>query len=39
MFIHNGKKLWEGDNKNILKSEIKELNKFVFSNKLMKKIK
>lgn len=39
MFIHNGKKLWEGDNKNILKSEIEELNKFVFSNKLMKKIK
>ena len=39
MFVHNGKKLWEGDNKNILKSEIKELNKFVFSNKLMKKIK
>ena len=38
MFVHNGKKLWEGDNKNILKSEIKELNKFVFSNKLMKKI-
>ena len=39
MFVHNGKKLWEGDNKNILKSEIEELNKFVFSNKLMKKIK
>ena len=38
MFVHNGKKLWEGDNKNILKSKIKELNKFVFSNKLMKKI-
>ena len=38
MFVHNGKKLWEGDNKNILKSEIEELNKFVFSNKLMKKI-
>ena len=39
MFLHNGKKLWEGDNKSILKSKIKELNKFVFSNKLMKKIK
>ena len=39
MFLHNGKKLWEGDNKNILKSKIEELNKFVFSNKLMKKIK
>ena len=39
MFLHNGKKIWEGDNKQILKSKIKELNDFVFSNKLMKKIK
>tara|TARA_Y100000739_G_C20579250_1_gene451971 strand:+ start:468 stop:1211 length:744 start_codon:yes stop_codon:yes gene_type:complete len=39
MFLHNGKKLWEGDNKKILKTRIKELNSFVFSNKLMKKIK
>jgi len=39
MFLHNGKKLWEGDNKSILKSKIEELNKFVFSNKLMRKIK
>ncbi len=39
MFLHNGKKIWEGDNKKILKSKIKELNDFVFSNKLMKKLK
>ena len=39
MFLHNGKKIWEGDNKKILKTKIKELNSFVFSNKLMKKIK
>ena len=39
MFLHNGKKLWEGDNKRILKTKIKELNNFIFSNKLMKKIK
>ena len=39
MFLHNGKKLWEGDNKKILKTKIKELNNFIFSNKLMKKIK
>ena len=39
MFLHNGKKLWEGDNKKILKTKIKELNSFIFSNKLMKKIK
>ena len=39
MFLHNGKKLWEGDNKKILKTKIKELNNFIFSNKLMKKIR
>ena len=39
MFLHEGKKLWEGNNKKILKTKIKELNEFVFSNKLMKKIK
>ena len=39
MFLHNGKKLWEGDNKKILKTKITELNNFIFSNKLMKKIK
>ena len=39
MFLHEGKKLWEGDNKSIFKSKVKELNKFIFSNRLMKKIK
>ena len=39
MFLHEGKKLWEGNNKKILKTKVKELNDFVFSNKLMKKIK
>ena len=39
IFLHEGKKLWEGNNKNIFKSKVKELNKFIFSNKLMKKIK
>ena len=39
IFLHEGKKLWEGNNKKILKTNIKELNEFVFSNKLMKKIK
>ena len=39
MFLHEGKKLWEGDNKQILNTNIKELNNFIFSNKLMKKIK
>jgi phospholipid/cholesterol/gamma-HCH transport system ATP-binding protein len=39
MFLHKGKKLWEGDNKKILKTKVKELNSFIFSNKLMKKIR
>ena len=39
MFLHKGRKLWEGDNKQILNTNIKELNNFIFSNKLMKKIK
>ncbi len=39
MFLHNGKKIWEGDNKKILKTKIQELNSFIFSNKLMKKIR
>ena len=39
MFLHNGKKIWEGNNKNILKTKVKELNEFVFSNKLMKKLR
>ena len=39
MFIHQGKKLWEGNNRNIFNNKIKELDEFIFSNKLMKKIK
>jgi len=39
MFLHNGKKLWEGDNKKILKTKIKELNNFIFFNMFMKKIR
>ena len=39
MFIHKGKKIWEGNNKNIFNNKIKELDEFIFSNKLMKKIK
>ncbi len=39
MFIYNGKKLWEGNNKDITYSEVNELNDFVFANKLMKQWK
>lgn len=36
MFLYKGKKLWEGDNQSILKSEIKELNDFVYATKMMR---
>lgn len=39
MFIHQGAKLWEGSNKDIVKSKVAELNDFVFSNKLMLAVK
>jgi phospholipid/cholesterol/gamma-HCH transport system ATP-binding protein len=34
LFISEGKKCWEGSKQNILRSDNKELNKFIFSNKL-----
>lgn len=39
IFIHNGKKWWEGSKENILDSDNKELNDFVFSTELIRKIK
>lgn len=36
MFLYKGKKLWEGSNEIILKSEVRELRDFVFANKLVK---
>ena len=39
MFLHEGHKLWEGNNDNIMDSEVKELNDFVFANKMMRRIK
>jgi phospholipid/cholesterol/gamma-HCH transport system ATP-binding protein len=35
MFIYKGKKLWEGSNKDITHSGVKELDDFVFANKVM----
>ncbi len=35
MFLYKGKKLWEGSNKKILKTEVEELKDFVFDNKLI----
>ncbi len=39
IFISNGKKLWEGTNKEILHTECKELNDFVFATNLAKQLK
>lgn len=39
IFIYNGKKWWEGTKDNILDSDNKELNDFVFSTELTRKIK
>ena len=39
VFIHQGKKFWEGNKNEILNSDCKPLNDFVFANSLAKKIK
>ncbi len=36
LFLYKGKKLWEGNNEEILHPEVKEVKDFVFANKLMK---
>jgi len=39
VFMYQGKKLWEGNNKNILDTEVKELQDFIFANRLMRDLK
>lgn len=39
MFLYKGHKLWEGDNVSILDADVKELNEFIFANKLMSRVK
>lgn len=39
MFMYEGKKLWEGSNNEILDADVKELQEFVYSNKLLKAVK
>lgn len=39
IFIYKGKKIWEGNNQDILKSENKELNDFVFASRWMAAVK
>ena len=36
MFLYKGEKFWEGSNKEMLKSNVPELNDFVFASPLMK---
>lgn len=39
MFLSKGNKLWEGSKQDIMDSGVKELDDFVFTNKIMKNIK
>jgi phospholipid/cholesterol/gamma-HCH transport system ATP-binding protein len=38
MFLHQGSKIWEGSSDNISHAEAKELQDFIFANKLMRTI-
>ena len=38
-FLYNGKLWWKGDNNNILSADNKELNEFVFSTELKRRLK
>lgn len=39
MFLYKGEKMWEGSNHDIMNSGVKELDDFVFTNKIMKNLK
>ncbi len=39
VFMYKGIKLWEGDNKSILTTEVKELQDFIFANHLLKHLR
>ncbi len=39
MFLYKGSKLWEGSNTDIVDSGVKELDDFVFTNKMMRSLK
>ena len=39
IFIYNGEKYWEGSKEEILHSENKELNDFIFASKFFKTIR
>ena len=39
VFLHKGKKWWEGNNQNILDTDNKELNDFIFASKFLEKLR
>lgn len=39
MFLHQGQKFWEGSNQDMMNSDVKELNDFVFASPLMQAAK
>lgn len=39
MYMFKGHKLWEGSNQDILHTDVQELNEFLFSSSLMRKVK
>jgi phospholipid/cholesterol/gamma-HCH transport system ATP-binding protein len=39
MFLHKGEKLWEGTRENIMDTDVKELQEFIFANSLMRAAK
>jgi phospholipid/cholesterol/gamma-HCH transport system ATP-binding protein len=39
IFIHEGKKWWEGDRKSIISTDNKEIIDFVYASEFMKEIK
>jgi len=39
MFLYKGEKKWEGSNQEIVNSGVKELDDFVFTNKVMRRLK
>src|SRR5690606_4868371 len=39
LFIYQGRKLWEGSNKDIMHSGVKDFDDFVFANKVMNQIR
>ena len=39
MFIYQGRKLWEGNNKSIIDSGVQELDDFIFANKTLRSLK